>query len=87
MGFPSHAIIVGANAGSASGFELDRGALPTGFELFPLFGKSVHRGSPRGVFLDDGALLVNGPASIGRFDHKLDHVPALLRAHDTLSTN
>ena len=64
-----------ANAGSASGFELDRAALPVGFEPLPFLGKSIHGGSPRWVFPDEGALLVNGPTSIGRFDHELDHVP------------
>ena len=64
-----------ANAGSASGFERDRAALPAGLELLPLLGKSIHGGSPRWVFPDEGALFVNGRTSIGRFDHGLDHVP------------
>ena len=74
----------GANAGSASGFELDRAALHVGFEPFPLLGKSIHGRSPRRVFPDEGALLVNGPTSIGRFDHELDHVPGSVRRSNSL---
>ena len=65
----------GANAGSASSVELDRAALPAGFERLPFLGESIHGGSPRRVFPDEGSLLVNGPTSVGRFDHELDHVP------------
>ena len=65
----------GASAGSAPGFQLDRAALPSDFERLPFLGESVHGGSPRRVFPDEGSPLVNGPTSVGRFDHELDHVP------------
>lgn len=76
----------GLNAGSASGFEFDRAALTPGFELLPLLGKSIHCGSARRVFPEEGALLVNGPASIGRFDHEVDH-PTSSASSDALATN